>query len=62
MSAGDTSGVRNLDALASRIAVWGRELGFGSIGIADTDLAAEEVHLLNWLGDGRHGDWRGGCS
>jgi epoxyqueuosine reductase len=57
MSADDTAaGVRNLDALASRIAVWGRELGFGSIGIADTDLAAEEVHLLNWLRAGRHGE------
>jgi epoxyqueuosine reductase len=48
--------VRDLDALASRIAVWGRELGFGAIGIADTDLAAEEVHLLNWLDAGRHGE------
>src|SRR5687767_12254982 len=46
----------DLDALAIRIVDWGRELGFGAIGIADTDLAAEEVHLLNWLGAGRHGE------
>ena len=47
---------RDLDGLASRIAAWGRELGFSAIGIADTDLAAEEVHLLNWLHAGRHGE------
>ena len=42
-------------ALATRIVAWGRELGFGAIGIADTDLAAEEARLLNWLAAGRHG-------
>lgn len=43
-------------ALAARIVEWGRELGFSAIGIADTDLAAEEVALLNWLAAGRHGE------
>ena len=43
-------------ALAVRIAQWGRELGFDSIGVSDADLAAEEVHLLNWLARGRHGE------
>ena len=43
-------------ALVTRIVAWGRELGFGAIGIADTDLAAEEAHLLNWLEAGRHGE------
>jgi epoxyqueuosine reductase len=41
--------------LASRIVAWGRELGFGAVGIAGTDLAAEEARLLNWLAAGRHG-------
>jgi len=43
-------------ALATRIVAWGRELGFGAIGIADTDLEAEEVRLVNWLAAGRHGE------
>ena len=57
-----TSAARNetvlpdLDALAGRVVQWGRELGFSAIGIADTDLAAEEVQLLNWLDAGRHGE------
>jgi len=41
--------------LAGRIVAWGRELGFGAVGIADTDLAAEEARLLDWLAAGRHG-------
>jgi epoxyqueuosine reductase len=48
--------VHDLDVLAARIVQWGRELGFSAIGIADTDLAAEEVRLLNWLDAGRHGE------
>ena len=47
---------KDLNALAARIVDWGRELGFGAVGIADTDLATEEVHLLNWLDAGRHGE------
>jgi epoxyqueuosine reductase len=43
-------------ALAERIVEWGRELGFRAIGIADTNLAAEEVRLVNWLAAGRHGE------
>jgi len=46
----------DLDALASRIAQWGRDLGFGAIGISDTDLAADEARLLSWLDAGRHGE------
>ena len=45
----------DFDALAARIAQWGAELGFGSVGIADTDLAADEARLLSWLDAGRHG-------
>jgi len=43
-------------ALARRIKVWGKQLGFRQVGITDTDLAAHEVHLLNWLAAGRHGE------
>ena len=46
----------DFNALAAKIARWGRDLGFGAIGIADTDLAADEAHLLRWLEDGRHGE------
>src|SRR6266513_751022 len=38
------------------IVQWGRELGFQEVGIADTDLAVDEVRLLNWLGADRHGE------
>ena len=47
---------RDYNGLVARIVDWGRELGFGAIGIADTDLAAEEAQLLNWLDQGRHGE------
>jgi len=56
--AGATSAAReprDWSALAQQIASWGRELGFESVGIADTVLAAEEAKLLNWLDAGRHG-------
>ena len=42
-------------ALAGRIVAWGRELGFGAVGISDTDLSAEEARLVSWLAAGRHG-------
>lgn len=44
------------DQLASLIKQWGFELGFQQVGIADTDLAEDEAHLLNWLEAGRHGE------
>ncbi|HEY7788240.1 MAG TPA: tRNA epoxyqueuosine(34) reductase QueG [Casimicrobiaceae bacterium] len=47
---------RDWEALAARIAAWGHELGFESIGVSDVDLAAEEVQLMNWLRAGRHGE------
>ena len=43
-------------ALAARIKQWGRELGFQAVGIADTELAAAEVRLGEWLGKGWHGE------
>jgi epoxyqueuosine reductase len=43
-------------ALAARIKQWGTELGFQAVGIADTDLAAAENRLGEWLGKGWHGE------
>src|SRR5216110_1409261 len=47
---------RNGSALAAAIIEWGHALGFQEVGIADTDLAVDEVRLLNWLGADRHGE------
>ena len=41
--------------LARSIKAWGRELGFQAVGIADTDLAAAEGRLAEWLAAGFHG-------
>ncbi len=43
-------------ALALAIKQWGRELGFDQVGIAGTDLAADEAHLFDWLEQGCHGE------
>src|ERR1700743_1049799 len=43
-------------ALAQRIKAWGRELGFGAVGISDTDLTDAEAGLSSWLGAGYHGE------
>ncbi|MGF6968946.1 epoxyqueuosine reductase [Paraburkholderia sp. WC7.3g] len=45
-----------LGALALDIKTWGRELGFGAIGISDTDLSAAEAPLAAWLEAGCHGE------
>ncbi|WP_134044587.1 tRNA epoxyqueuosine(34) reductase QueG [Paraburkholderia caballeronis] len=45
-----------LAALAARIRAWGRELGFGAIGISDTDLSDAEAGLAAWLEAGNHGE------
>ncbi len=42
--------------LAADIKVWGRELGFQQVGIADADLSREEPRLKEWLAKGYHGD------
>ena len=41
--------------LADAIGRWGRALGFDEVGVADTDLGADEARLLDWLAAGRHG-------
>ncbi len=43
-------------SLALSIKAWGRELGFQSVGIADTDLSSAEPRLAEWLERGWHGD------
>jgi epoxyqueuosine reductase len=44
-----------LAELKTRIAQWGRELGFQQIGVSDTDLAKAESRLQAWLDAGEHG-------
>ena len=57
-------GVNNLSVtidhlrLAGDIKRWGRELGFDRLGIASTELDEDETRLVNWLGQGRHGEMR----
>ena len=48
----------NYEQLAVDIKQWGRELGFDQLGIASTELSEDEAHLVNWLGQGRHGEMR----
>ena len=43
------------EGLADRIRAWGRELGFGAVGIAGIELGEEESRLLDWHAKGRHG-------
>ncbi|KMQ80632.1 Epoxyqueuosine (oQ) reductase QueG [Candidatus Burkholderia pumila] len=45
-----------LAELARRIKTWGRELGFGAVGISDTDLSDAEKGLTAWLEAGYHGE------
>ncbi|MFK8015605.1 MAG: tRNA epoxyqueuosine(34) reductase QueG [Gammaproteobacteria bacterium] len=42
-------------ALARDIKDWGREFGFGAVGITGVDLSAEEPHVRAWLQRGFHG-------
>jgi epoxyqueuosine reductase len=42
-------------ALAAKVKHWGRALGFQAVGVADTDLAAAERRLAEWL----HMGWQG---
>ncbi|MFZ5464997.1 MAG: tRNA epoxyqueuosine(34) reductase QueG [Pseudomonadota bacterium] len=47
---------QNWTALAERIKVWGRELGFDAVGIAGTDLRHGAERLQAWLAKGMHGE------
>lgn len=42
--------------MAQQIKVWGAELGFHGVGVADCDLGTAETELLAWLGQGYHGE------
>ncbi|QJC55939.1 Epoxyqueuosine reductase [Polaromonas vacuolata] len=42
--------------MVSQIQLWGRELGFSQIGIADVDLSSAESGLSAWLEAGFHGE------
>lgn len=44
----------DLQQLASDIKLWGRELGFQQVGIADIHLHSEEIRLQEWLAKGYH--------
>jgi epoxyqueuosine reductase len=43
------------DALAADIKRWGKELGFGQVGITDTDLSEAESAHREWVAKGFHG-------
>jgi epoxyqueuosine reductase len=45
-----------LAALAVGVKVWGRELGFQEVGVADTDLSDAEPRLRAWLASGFAGE------
>ncbi|PLZ03253.1 tRNA epoxyqueuosine(34) reductase QueG [Burkholderia sp. WAC0059] len=55
-AAGSGFDARELVELAARIRVWGRELGFGALGISDTNLSHAEAGLAAWLEAGCHGE------
>ena len=42
--------------LAASIRAWGRELGFGAVGIADVEVGEAVQRLRRWLAHGRHGE------
>ncbi|MGA8278733.1 MAG: tRNA epoxyqueuosine(34) reductase QueG [Rhodanobacteraceae bacterium] len=43
-------------ALGISIRHWATELGFQQVGIAGVDIGDDEIHLLNWLDAGHHGE------
>ena len=44
--------------LAGTIKKHALELGFQQVGITDVDLSEDELHLINWLDAGRHGEMK----
>jgi len=47
---------RQLGDLANNIKIWGKELGFDEVGIADISLNEHEHFLNHWLEQGMHGE------
>jgi epoxyqueuosine reductase len=43
-------------ALVEQVRTWGRELGFGAVGIADLDLQDAGARLRQWVEAGMHGE------
>lgn len=52
----NTYSEKQLSSLAKQIKLWGQELGFQQIAIADTELNRAEETLSSWLEQGYHGD------
>lgn len=48
--------ISDLQQLAQAIKLWGDELGFADVGISNTDLRADEPHLLSYLAANYHGE------
>ncbi|ANF57403.1 tRNA epoxyqueuosine(34) reductase QueG [Halotalea alkalilenta] len=46
----------DLTALKAKLLVWGRELGFQQLGVADVELGEHREHLARWLDAGMHGE------
>ncbi|WP_415896875.1 tRNA epoxyqueuosine(34) reductase QueG [Neptuniibacter sp. QD72_48] len=46
----------SLKALAQKIKIWAKELGFQQCGITDCDLSQEQAHYEQWLSNGFHGE------
>ncbi|MCC2606601.1 tRNA epoxyqueuosine(34) reductase QueG [Planctobacterium marinum] len=42
--------------LSKKIKIWGQELGFQQVGIADINLESHKITLQNWLDNGYYGD------
>ncbi len=55
-SAGPADTPHDYADLAARIKRWGRELGFGAVGVSGIDLAEDEARLMAWLEENRHGE------
>ncbi len=53
---GSAAAPRDYAALTLCIKRWGRELGFGAVGITGIDLAEDEARLMAWLDQRRHGE------
>jgi epoxyqueuosine reductase len=43
-------------ALLAQLKIWGGELGFGALGVANIDLSADEAHFVDWLRAGFNGE------
>jgi epoxyqueuosine reductase len=56
IASGERMPVADYIQLAADIKNWGFEFGFQQVGIAATELGADETYLFNWLAAGQHGE------